>query len=63
MGRVLALPKVEMLPVWLDENREPNLADEERSRQALDWVASFSEKFGTRISLENAGGGWSFVVG
>lgn len=55
-------PRVEMLPIWMDEDKEPSLADDERSRQALDWVAKLSEKFGTRLSLEKPDGAWSLVV-
>lgn len=54
--------RVEMLPIWMDDRKEPSPADEERSRQALEWVARLSEKFGTRLALENSDGAWSLVV-
>jgi poly-gamma-glutamate capsule biosynthesis protein CapA/YwtB (metallophosphatase superfamily) len=49
---------VELLPVWMDDDKEPALADERRARQAIDHVAACSEKFATRLDVRHDGYAW-----
>src|SRR5205814_7616873 len=43
--------RIELLPVWMDADKEPALAGEERARQAIEHVAALSLKFETSFQL------------